>query len=345
MHDPIAELLAQDPPADLPPRVIVGRLFEVLQAAAGTRCAFAYETVQVGRRLYFAEVQASGPPDFRRAAAALEGQSVFRYVCPVDAPEEEVWPGELNPVGRFGTTGRRAVAGLGARSMLWQVAGIRSTLGMTVMHDDMLVGGIALVRLNGEPGFGRVDINAARALEADTVRWFSAAWRRRIADSRPPGSRSYIVFDRAGRLRSVSRGASRWLADEAVRARLGELAASFARGASRPEAFVRRAPVRFEPLDGEGGSVLAIVEEAAAHRPGPREKLTDAQRRVADLAVAGATVKEIAAGLKRSPETVRDHLKAIYERLGIGSRVELGRVLDPPPPEPVATLAEGLRSR
>jgi DNA-binding NarL/FixJ family response regulator len=57
-------------------------------------------------------------------------------------------------------------------------------------------------------------------------------------------------------------------------------------------------------------------------------ELTPAQREVARIAVRGATVNEIATHLNRSPETVRSHLRAIYERLGVASRVELAAALD-----------------
>lgn len=336
MPDALARLLADPPPPELSPGAIVGRLFQVLVAATGSDCAFAYEAVQVGRRIFFGEVQSVGCAGFRAATQGLEGRSLFRYVSPADAPAEEVWPGELNPVGRFGTTGRRAAARLGAWSMLWRPGRIRSTLGMTVLHDGHLIGAIAAVRLHGEDGFGRLETAAARTLEPGIARWLGEAWRRRRARGRPAGARSYLIFDGTGRLCSVSRGASEWLREGDVRGQLGDMARRVLAGEAIAPAFVRRAAVRFEVLDSDraDGRVLVVLEEGGAHRLGPREKLTDAQRRVADLAVAGATVKEIAAGLERSPETVRDHLKAIYERLGIGSRVELGRVLDPPPPSP-----------
>lgn len=343
MHAALADLLVEEPPDDLTPEAIAERLFEILQNATDTRCAVAHETVQIGRQLVFAEVQSTGDAGFRAASSALEGRSLFRYVGPMDAPSEEAWPGELNPAGRFGVARRRAVRGLGAWDMYWKPARLRSTLGMTIAHDGYLVGAIACARLLGEPAFGRAEIAAARTLEGGIRRWFVAAWRRRLAQCRSPGSRSYLVFDGGGRLISISKDASRWLRRPSTLDHIQGLVARAIDGQPPSRAFVRRAPLTLERLD--GGGVLAIVEEGDHHRSGPREKLTDAQRRVADLAVAGATVKEIAAGLERSPETVRDHLKAIYDRLGIGSRVELGRVLDPPPPRRPALANERARWR
>lgn len=53
------------------------------------------------------------------------------------------------------------------------------------------------------------------------------------------------------------------------------------------------------------------------------EKLTPMQSVVAEYAVAGSTVDEIADAMDRSPHTVKTHLRNIYDRLGINSRVEL----------------------
>jgi ATP/maltotriose-dependent transcriptional regulator MalT len=56
--------------------------------------------------------------------------------------------------------------------------------------------------------------------------------------------------------------------------------------------------------------------------------LTPAERRVADLAATGTTNHDIASALFISAKTVEVHLSRIYRKLGIRSRVELGRRLD-----------------
>lgn len=53
--------------------------------------------------------------------------------------------------------------------------------------------------------------------------------------------------------------------------------------------------------------------------------LTRAQLGVAERLVVGATIAETARDLGVSPETVRTHVKAIYDKLGIASRGELVR--------------------
>ena len=53
------------------------------------------------------------------------------------------------------------------------------------------------------------------------------------------------------------------------------------------------------------------------------ELLTRRQRAVADLAAQGLSTQEIGVELHISPNTVKKHLKLVFSRLGIGSRVEL----------------------
>jgi DNA-binding NarL/FixJ family response regulator len=53
------------------------------------------------------------------------------------------------------------------------------------------------------------------------------------------------------------------------------------------------------------------------------EQLTSREREVAQLLINGDTYKQIAWGLQISPDTVRQHIKNIYRKLQINSRVQL----------------------
>lgn len=61
--------------------------------------------------------------------------------------------------------------------------------------------------------------------------------------------------------------------------------------------------------------------------PGPAAELTPQQQRIAGLAAAGATNHEIANRLSLSPRTVDHHLRNVFSRLGVRSRVELSGLL------------------
>lgn len=67
----------------------------------------------------------------------------------------------------------------------------------------------------------------------------------------------------------------------------------------------------------------------AIRSPGPRtaEKLTAQQLQIARIVADGATNREVAAQLYLSPRTVEHHLRNIFTKLDIRSRVELVRLL------------------
>ncbi len=77
----------------------------------------------------------------------------------------------------------------------------------------------------------------------------------------------------------------------------------------------------FEELRAAGGRPRRIALSGA-------ESLTPAQRRVAELAAAGRSNREIAATLFVTVRTVESHLTAAYGKLGVDSRAELGTALD-----------------
>ena len=70
-------------------------------------------------------------------------------------------------------------------------------------------------------------------------------------------------------------------------------------------------------------------EEAMLPVPGWGD-LTDTQRMVAELVTDGLTNRDVGARLFLSPHTIDFHLRQIYRRLGVRSRVELARLAGPP---------------
>jgi len=88
------------------------------------------------------------------------------------------------------------------------------------------------------------------------------------------------------------------------------------------------AEVRVTRLDGTGGvRYLVTVDRASIISIGSEILLTPRQQEIAVFASVGATNKEIARSLDISPETVKAHMKSIYERLGVCNRHELVEAL------------------
>jgi DNA-binding CsgD family transcriptional regulator len=67
-------------------------------------------------------------------------------------------------------------------------------------------------------------------------------------------------------------------------------------------------------------------------RPAAAGTLTETERRVAELAAAGLTNREVAQQLFLAVKTVEANLARVYRKLGIASRAELGARMGPPRP-------------
>jgi DNA-binding CsgD family transcriptional regulator len=103
---------------------------------------------------------------------------------------------------------------------------------------------------------------------------------------------------------------------------------------------LRRAQEAFEQM---GAALWAERARAELARVGLRRsapaQLTPSEQRVAELAAAGRTNREVAAQLFISPKTVEANLARIYRKLGVHSRAELGaqlattRFIGHPPPQ------------
>jgi DNA-binding NarL/FixJ family response regulator len=90
-----------------------------------------------------------------------------------------------------------------------------------------------------------------------------------------------------------------------------------------------RAAAAFDELGSPGWSGQARAERArvGGRRPQTSGGLTEAERRVVELAADGLANKEIGQRLHVSVRTVEVHLKHAYAKLGIRSRTQLARRL------------------
>lgn len=211
----------------------------------------------------------------------------------------------------------------------------------------------ALMRGAGRSPFSPEEIGLVHALSAPV----GAALRRATLDRRPaplgaPKAPGLMLFDPDGALLSVNDEARAWLGElpeppigprtmgrrlptevVGVVARARAIAHGRASGPARVR--LRSACGRWlvlhatglRDLEGDPGSVAVVVEPAYGEEIAPiiveAYALSPREQEVTRLIAGGARTAQIAARLFVSPHTVRDHVKAIFEKVGVSSRGEL----------------------
>jgi DNA-binding CsgD family transcriptional regulator len=216
-------------------------------------------------------------------------------------------------------------------SELYEPARIWDQVRLLVTRDDEVVAYALLVRGVGAPLFGPAEARVLQRLVRPLQRALVAA--DAIERDGTPDGPADFVLDARGRVLFASREAQAWLRKSGFREHLARLV----RAADReriPSSTVGRGRIDLVRVHGraEGLRYLAHVTPLRPLRLSPAAALTEAQREIAALLASGATVSEIATMVGRSVETVRSHLKAIYQRLGVSSRAELVRALEPDEP-------------
>jgi DNA-binding CsgD family transcriptional regulator len=205
----------------------------------------------------------------------------------------------------------------------WKPFGITDVLGINVCRGPHYLGYIGLYRTTASPRFTDADVKRA-AESARLVRHvLEAADALASKVEAPIGAH---VFDPDGALLFTVNPASP--AAEGTRA-LEEAARQFLTANGPGDVLVGRSLVSMSRLMGSAGpAALAIVRPVRESTVPDILRLTRLKRTIAIYAAAGATTAEIAATMDRKPETIRAHLKEIYLRLGIKSRVELAELVE-----------------
>jgi len=215
-------------------------------------------------------------------------------------------------------------------------------------------GAITLLRRQGEAAFTPTETRLVASLSAP----LGEALRVRARPAGPLGGLvrhdrpGLLLFDRGGALVSANEQARAWLAELPtgldVPSDLGvavpvwllatvfrALAVAWARGDGTARARVRtrrglwlvcHASSLRDP-DGSLGSIAVVVEPAKAAEIAPiivqAYDLTDREQQITRLIARGAGTADIAEELFLSTHTVRDHVKAVFHKVGVSSRGEL----------------------
>lgn len=206
--------------------------------------------------------------------------------------------------------------------------GIDDKIRLLAYHGRRFVGMIGALRGVGQPRFGAADRRRMAPLVRPVIRALIAAdtLERRALPDEP----SYLWMSADGAVELSSTGGRAWLElpglADAVRHAVRELDRQHEETRSE---LLERAAASIVRLEGEGSvRYLVTLRPLEPVVLSPLAMLSPAQREIAEFAAAGATVPEISKAVGRSAGTVHTHLRGIYQRLDVSSRVELARALE-----------------
>lgn len=254
---------------------------------------------------------------------------------------------DLTPADPVGDL-RLATGGKLSRSARYRalnaISDLEDELRATLHAGGRSWGNLQLNRYTG----GRPFDDADRAFLAAAAPLAGAALRRALleepARTDPTRGPGVVVLDESGAVISATAEADAWLEELADGWRKypmninvhPELLLLSLSTLTEPDAASRRVRLRTSngtwlvahasPLAGSG-NVALILEPAKASEIAPivieAYGLTAREVDVTRLIARGLSTDEIAASLFLSRHTIRDHLKAIFEKVGVGSRGEL----------------------
>ncbi|MEL7369303.1 MAG: helix-turn-helix transcriptional regulator [Myxococcota bacterium] len=242
------------------------------------------------------------------ALKALEGEPIDRESIDLQRPGR----------GLSGTLVRAtvdAVLGPAHHRQVYGPAGLTHELSMLVYEGRRFVGRI--VAAGARRGFASSAPrywNSMRASLAEVVREVDVQRRQCL-----PTSCGMFVIDTTRRVEFATDGAWPWLSHPEFRERFGHIAP--------PHDGLRlagEAQVKMTQMTAPGRvGMMVEVAPAVPVTLAPDGALTPTQRRVAEYACEGLTTQQIAKSMQMSVETVRTHMREVYRRLGVASRVEL----------------------
>ena len=220
----------------------------------------------------------------------------------------------------------------------WRPARLADQLRMSVHHDGEFVAWIGAGRLSDRGLFRRADARRVAAIAEPLADALISA--RAVERAVEPESSADFLVAADGTIELASEESVACLDDVRTRSAIEAWVRAIDRGEPAPCAVIAGCAPRWTRLTGASGSrYLVHLDRITPVRVHPGYVLSKTQRAVARLAIAGATVGEIATTMCLQPTTVRTHLRIAYDALSVSTRTELAAELANMPSESASTAA------
>jgi len=230
--------------------------------------------------------------------------------------------------------------------------GLGDELRVALRHGDTCWGVLCLHREDGNGGFDERDVTAIVALAPHLAEGLRRAMLiDGFSSPSTAGDHGVVILDADGVVQSMNDAAACWLAEvpetdwpHATPIPLPVMAVAGALNSVEPpptaSARLRTAGGRWvtihaSRLHGDTDQTVVLLEPTEpAHLTSlvlDAHGLTGAQARVVALVLRGASTQQIVNDLHISANTVQEHLKAVFDKIGVRSRRELAATLLNPP--------------
>ncbi|MEU4191586.1 LuxR C-terminal-related transcriptional regulator [Kribbella sp. NPDC026611] len=212
--------------------------------------------------------------------------------------------------------------------------GLGDELRAALISNGQCWGVLCLHREDGDTGFSPQDLQVVRRIAPHLGDGLRRALRTDATGSAGAGP-GVVVLDERLRLESVSAEAEYWLAELGAP---GQLPMAVRAVAARMR--LEQVPVRLKVRTAGGqwlelhasrlgavGQTVVVIDPVTPAQLGSLlldlHGLTPAQQRVTELLLRGYSTRQIVEKLCLSPHTVQEHVRAAYDKVGVGSRREL----------------------
>lgn len=269
---------------------------------------------------------------------AITEQFLANEFGQADVNKFAVLAGGRDPVRSLGQATKGEWANSPRYAEVMRPLGLGDELRAALMSNGRCWGVLCLHRENADAGFADHEVQLVRRLAPHLGEGLRLGLRGSLAPDAAAGSQigpGVLVLGQGFGLESMSAEGEYWLSELGA---AGELPVAVRSVAARMRLDRATARLKVRARGGEwlelqasrlgdDGQTVVVIEPVTPAQLGSLlldlHGLTPAQQRVTELLLRGYSTRQIVERLCLSPHTVQEHVRASFDKVGVGSRREL----------------------